>query len=106
VLDNVFIFFSPQPEIDRNQDRSDLRNCIKGFEHGVCIGRYVSDPVAGEDAHALKRSRPSVAAIKKTGISESFGTIHYRRPAGVKFCGPSGKIKRSEWRFHIKVFAL
>src|SRR5258705_3426755 len=86
--------------IERNQNGTNLRNAIEGFEHGMSIRRNVSNAIAFFNAKREQSRRPSVTAVEELLISQPQFTINNRFTFRVKFARASGKFKGCQWKFH------
>src|SRR5258705_5691982 len=89
--------------IERNQNGANLRNAIEGFEHGVSIGRNVSNAIPFCNAKCEQSRRPSDTAFEELLITQPQFTINNRFTFRVKFARASGKFKWCQWKFHTKV---
>ena len=100
VVADVHEVFSGQTEVDRDEDRANLRHPVERLELLVGVRGDVCHAVAGRDAHRLQRRRPAVAPVEELLIGQPQVTVDDALAVSVKLACPARELERSERGFH------
>ena len=100
VPDDVFDLAWLEPEVDRNQHRSNLWHGIERLELRVGIRREVGDAVALPHPQALQRGRPAIAAVKELPVGEPDRPVDDGLAVRVEGARPTLKLERCQRRLH------
>src|SRR5687768_18209154 len=86
--------------VERDDDRTGLRDAVRSLEVGVGVGGDVGHPVAGCDPHALQTIGPAVAAVEELGVAPPLLAIDDRFPVTVEGSRSAGEGEWREGRLH------
>ena len=100
VVDDICEVIGRQTVIDRDQDRTQLRNGVERLELGQDVGGDVGHPVAGADAQPLQGGRPAVTAVEELRVGQPAIAVDNRLAIRVHPAGPAHELQGRERSLH------